>query len=257
MTNSIENKLYESEFALDSRFDLAPVVVSMQYVILSTPRSGSTLLCSALHNSTVAGVPFEYFHYSLLPKLGNPEKHTELIMPYFKSLQSSRTTPNGVFGMKFHYSQYERLFGHNDLGIEFLLNFDRFILTYRRDKVLQAISMMLAIESNIWSRNYVAESEKLGRAFKPSDADTITKLVNDMNMQELSWRNIANKIGVTPLEIAYEDLCNNSKLEFNKVTRHLGIHTDLKSVTAKTTNNTLTATMKAAYLDYMEHGDTL
>ncbi len=253
MNSSINDRLYESEFALDSRFDLPPTQVKNKYVILSTPRSGSTFLCSALHASNVAGVPFEYFHYSLLPKLGHPEIHTELIMPYFEKLQSSRTTSNGMFGMKFHFLQYQRLFDHNDHGIDFLLNFDKFILTYRRDKVLQAISMLLAIENNVWSRNIITEAEKLGRPFKSNDADTITKFVNDLIVQENAWRDITAKIGIIPLEIAYEDLYSDSEYEFSKVTDHLRIDATLKASTVKTTNSSITSSMKTSYLEYMNN----
>ena len=243
-----------SEYALNSKFDIHPSTVpKTKYVVLSTPRSGSTLVCSALHNSGLAGAPFEYFHHSLLDKAGHPEKFPHRLDLYFNKLHTTRTTPNGVFGMKFHFVQYERVFETDPRGFEFLLNFDKFILTYRRDKILQAISMILAIESNVWSRNHTADIGTVGREFNPDDFDNISKHVKDMVQHERAWRTICSQLGIQPLEIAYEDLETDYKPEFDRISTHLDVpglsSHNLKPRTIKTTNTALTHKMKQSYVE--------
>lgn len=252
-------RMYESEFALDRIFDIQPtnnrlnIKINKKYIVLSTPRSGSTLLCSALHNSKLAGVPLEYFHYSLLDKIGNPEKFRQTLNLYFQNLQYRRTSPNGVFGIKLHHLQYDRLFGNDSHGFEFLLKFDKFILTYRRDKILQAISSILAIENNVWSRNTESASSIVGRDFTSSDTTAISKYIQDMETQEQAWRNLCRQLGIQPLEVAYEDLEADCATEFNRICDYLDI-ANLTSdmlipVTVKTTNTALTFKMKQLYID--------
>ena len=247
-------RIYESEFALDCRFDIHPVNnVNMKYVVLSTPRSGSTFVCSALHNSKLAGVPMEYFHYSLLDTIGNPEKYPGALYPYFNNLQSKRTSPNGVFGMKFHFLQYQRLFGNDPRGIEFLLKFDKFILTYRRDKILQAISTILAMENNVWSRNIASATGTIGRDFNSDDIIAISNCVRDMEIQEQAWRDMCSQLSKLPVEVAYEDLESDHLTEFDRICNYLDIPylsgNMLIPVTVKTTNTALTFKMKQLYID--------
>ena len=250
-------RIYESEFALDCKFDIQHVnTVSMKYVVLSTPRSGSTFVCSALHNSKLAGVPMEYFHYSLLDKIGNPEKFPSVLYPYLNNLKSKRTSPNGVFGMKFHFLQYDRLFGTGPSGFKFLFNFDKFILTYRRDKILQAISSMLAIENNVWSSNTALDAGTLGRDFDSNDITVISNYIQDMETQEQAWRNICHQQGIQPLEVAYEDLEADHSTEFDRICNYLDI-ANLTSdmlipITVKTTNTALTFKMKQLYIDSIQ-----
>jgi LPS sulfotransferase NodH len=255
-------RMYESEFALDCIFDIQPtnnrlnIKINKKYIVLSTPRSGSTLLCSALHNSKLAGVPFEYFHYSLLDKIGNPEKSLRNLYLYFHNLQYRRTSHNGVFGIKLHFLQYDRLFGNDSHGFDFLLKFDKFILTYRRDKILQAISSILAIENNVWSRNTESANGIVGRDFTSADITAISNYIQDMETQEQAWRNICHQLGIQPLEVAYEDLEADHSTEFDRICNYLDI-ANLTSdmlipITVKTTNTALTFKMKQLYIDSIQ-----
>src|SRR5947209_13992998 len=80
------------------------------YMICSTGRSGSTLLCSLLTNTGVMGVPHEYFNLSrhgqfLIKRLKDRADGEIPMEEYFDALVKHRTTPNGVFGIKAHINQ--------------------------------------------------------------------------------------------------------------------------------------------------------
>ena len=83
----------------------------IKYMICSTGRSGSTLLCSLLNNTGLMGVPHEYFHLSQHGKLliqrliTNHESRDVTMKEYLETVMQHRTTPNGVFGIKGHFNQ--------------------------------------------------------------------------------------------------------------------------------------------------------
>jgi trehalose 2-sulfotransferase len=117
-----------------------------RYVILSTPRSGSELLCAYLRQRGI-GVPSEYFGTeNLAERLGCREGDHGIVFPrYLHRLEAKRTTPSGIFGLKLHPGQLEALFEKNtELAIRVLGHFNRIVVLRRRDKVLQAISLMRA-----------------------------------------------------------------------------------------------------------------
>jgi len=118
-----------------------------RYLIFSTQRTGSELLCAYLRERAI-GVPLEYFGpASLAERLdcldGNGRT---MFQRYVPLLEAKRTTPNGIFGMKLHPGQLEALSESNDeKAIRFLDLFGKIIVLRRRDKVLQAISLARAI----------------------------------------------------------------------------------------------------------------
>src|SRR6187401_2384980 len=73
-----------------------PMRASRAYVIISTPRSGSTLLCRGLASTNLAGIPEEYFN----PDLEDWARRRDGVDPaaYVEWLLSERVSPNGVFG---------------------------------------------------------------------------------------------------------------------------------------------------------------
>lgn len=118
-----------------------------RYLIFSTQRTGSELLCAYLRERGI-GVPLEYFGpTSLAERLDCLEGNGRtMFQRYVPLLEAKRTTPNGIFGMKLHPGQLEALSELNDeKAIRFLERFGKIIVLRRRDKVLQAISLARAI----------------------------------------------------------------------------------------------------------------
>src|SRR5215208_139697 len=82
---------------------------STSYLILSTPRSGSTLLCRGLEGTGLAGRPHEYFRPEgrLWSQYGGDADP----VGYVARLLSERVSANGVFGAKVawrHLLHFER-----------------------------------------------------------------------------------------------------------------------------------------------------
>ena len=83
--------------------------VKISYVICSTPRSGSTLLCRGLWDTGRAGAPHEYFHENKhMPQIISRWKPRSF-NDYLSNLLRFRTSSNGVFGFKAHFDQFKYL----------------------------------------------------------------------------------------------------------------------------------------------------
>ena len=152
MAGNVDNS-YEkmSESALDdARFDQprgAGPRPGRAYVICTTPRSGSWLLCRQLVNAGI-GVPSEYLGIdhinALYPRLAVDPRDTRA---YLKALRERRTTPNGVFGTKLLWPQFADR--RAALKVE-LLRDTRLVYLNRRDLAPQVVSLHLSIVTGRW-----------------------------------------------------------------------------------------------------------
>jgi LPS sulfotransferase NodH len=258
-----ETKKFETEFALSESFDFNfETRPKQRYIILSSPRTGSTMLASALYSTSLAGVPFEYFHQYLLKARNHPERRPNELSVYLKEMIRRRTSPNGYFGMKLQFGQFEYLFGQNQaalsFGAKFLSEFDKFIMIFRRDKILQAISELLARENQVWARTSISNSELLRRPPKPSDVIEISDVLRTYVLWDQSWRSLISRLGTSCLPIAYEDLCDDPQAEFDKIFEYLELYElrgrKIAFPTAKLTDVATTSEMKKAYLEQIGAG---
>ena len=253
-----ESSLFESEFALSELFDFnIDAKLKKKYIILSSPRTGSTMLASALYNSGVAGAPFEYFHKNLLALRNNPERRPNELNQYLEEMIARRTSPNGYFGMKLHFGQFEYLFGANpvatEIGVKFISEFDKHILIYRRDKILQAVSALLASEAKIWSRTSLERDQLLGRSIEPDDVVGISSALNAYVKSDQAWRKVLKSANVKFMDVAYEDLCDRPEQEMKRVYDYLEIEMPSEIPahfpTEKLTNIELTNELKQRFLE--------
>lgn len=138
--------LYERQFS--NEFDCpeyqgTPAVL----LIASTGRSGSHLLGHTLQRTGVFGAPFEYFN-SRNRKRWESLLGTSTADELMKVLMKRRTTENGVFSLKLHFSHLQELGGAGMLRL--LLPAPRVIFLRRRDTVRQAISLVRAQQTDAW-----------------------------------------------------------------------------------------------------------
>jgi LPS sulfotransferase NodH len=148
------------------------------YLILATPRSGSTLLGQGLQASGLAGDPKEFFGPKMpfwMERWGTPALES-----YVARLVPARSTPNGVFGAKLLYQQLIHLESAarqdphlSDLPLASILAhlFPNLHLIWvsRKDKVRQAISWFKARQTGVWGQDTRREGPKLGRAWRIGD----------------------------------------------------------------------------------------
>lgn len=137
--------------------------IQQSYIVCSTGRSGSTLLCKTLKNLKCCGNPAEYFHHNETKKLqlkDDPEK----FINYCNSVLHQRLTSNGIFGIKMHWWQmYDFLkiakkspLFENKKDLEILNTIFpnlKFIYISRQDIIAQAVSTTIALTTKVWEKS--------------------------------------------------------------------------------------------------------
>jgi LPS sulfotransferase NodH len=215
------------------------------YLVCANARCGSTLLSRALSDTEIAGHPDEYFltgppeafppgetHWEdgpLARRHGVAEREQFLRLVY-----QVGSTPNGVFGAKIMWNyvgwameNFRELPRFSQMTTEQIFEavFPGLSVVHliRRDRLRQAISWLRAAEDGVW---VVSESEPARPVRKPRfQYNVIVGMMDLIAQGEKAWLDLYEKLGVTPLEVAYEDLTTSDGYgqTIRRVLRHLDL----------------------------------
>lgn len=195
--------------------------IQKSYVVCSTGRSGSSLLCKTLASLGDCGNPAEYFHpKDLLPALKIENSHS--FADYYLKVIQQGTTSNGVFGVKIHLDHFRDLLlltrenidefkNKSDLEItEMLFPNPSFIYISRQDILRQAISTSLAFQTNIWGVNRKKEGKLHRKKIKPRfDPLNIYRYKVGLKMANRAWEKFFDKNSLPFKRVIYEDFVNS------------------------------------------------
>lgn len=208
-----------------------PTPVAKRYAILSSPRSGSTLLGRLLHETKQAGDPQEYFNPPLLLLAREQFKQPELNMNQFlREMERRRTSPNGVFGIKTHYSQMLGVFRANrpnENMVKFLRGAGKLIWMRRRDRIGQAISQAVAIKTNVWSSEDARFRRDPDVKIHPAE---IIATMHVVTRDDAGWERLIPAAKLQVLEVWYEDLVKDYENQARSVLQYLGIDKDVANI---------------------------
>lgn len=190
------------------------------YMICSTPRCGSTLLCGLLQSTGCMGVPHEYFNLpnhgqQLIGRLKTTPGLNVTMEEYLGYLVSHRTTASGVFGIKAHINQCLPFF-RNGLISKFLGQV-KYIGIRRRDLLDQAISLVIASQSNKWT------SHEQATAVPIYSSEAIEKSLTVGALQNCLWDQFFAANDIEPCLVFYEDLLEKPQQEVQKVIDYVGV----------------------------------
>jgi LPS sulfotransferase NodH len=201
------------QFSPEHDFPMHAAAPRVRYVIASTPRSGSHFLGRMLRGTGLLGDPLEYFDS------GNRQEWSRLAAAAGEDtltyIQRRRTTPNGCFGMKLHFTQVGAAL--NALGPAKLFDDHQFLLIRRRDVLRQAVSFSVAEHTGSWI------SAVPPRADATYDFDGITRCLQEVCMQEAQWRAMLAVRCKNYLEILYEDLMEDPTATVRRIAEYVGI----------------------------------
>jgi trehalose 2-sulfotransferase len=233
------------------------------YLICSTPRTGSSLLCDALTATGVAGRPEEYFQFRA--RTGFPRRPQE----YFEGAADSEifdilgprtrveedearydpsrferydgylawaleagTTPNGVFGAKVMWGYFNGFV----TGLRWAVpGRQRLSVCELAPSVFPNLRYL-----SVTRRDKVRQAVSLWRALQTwswsSDQvpavgtehlvyshAAIAHLIRDIEAHEYEWRAYFRECGVEPLTIVYEDFAGRYEDTVRDILRHLEI----------------------------------
>lgn len=183
------------------------------YVIASQPRSGSHYLAHLLRATGQAGVPLEYFHSAHWKRWAkrcgqyNP-------LSTFRIMCQLRTTPNGVFGVKVHWKQFQ--FACR-LRLEDEFKPAEFIHITRHDLLGQAISLVIASQTGAWIHDHEPQRNP------EYSFSAIQNAMDQLIAERGNWDRFFALTGIDPLRISYEALTSDLEPTMQSVCQHIGI----------------------------------
>jgi LPS sulfotransferase NodH len=227
------------------------------YLVVATPRSGSTLLCETLRATGVAGVPlehFEVFRHSTQPR--QPREYFEgvedpeildLLSPldprrrdpeppaaWWARIRAAGATPNGVWGGKLMWGHVGDLLARAheldgvpsspdlDATLSALLGPDaRLVFVTRPDKVAQAVSLWRAVQTQTWRAGRGTPADQARYSFGGID-----HLVAQLEDHDAAWRTWFAATGRVPYEVSYDALAADPAGVVGDVLRFVGLPGD-------------------------------
>ncbi|MDP1932494.1 MAG: Stf0 family sulfotransferase [Gammaproteobacteria bacterium] len=211
----------------------ATVPVKSRYCILSSPRSGSTLLGRMLYETGLAGDPQEYFNPPLLEIERQTTGNSELdINAFMRNMERRRTSPNGVFGMKLHYSQMLGVFRErqpNKNMLQLLAQFSKLIWIRRRDRLSQAISQAVALHTQVWSSEDSGHGKSKNINVHPFEC---VRALNMVAGDDFGWERLIAAAGLQVHTVWYEDLVADYEKQCRGVLRFLDLEQSVSNIPA-------------------------
>jgi trehalose 2-sulfotransferase len=221
----------------------SPGTAYKAYIICTSPRSGSTLLCKLLAATGCAGNPKSYFHE---PSLSSWLEYFDLDQKNFSDdggkltaivgkAKEQGTAGSGIFGLRlqrrsfgFFASQLALLhpgWRNTSTCIEATFGKTLFIHLTRGDKLAQAVSLTKAMQTGLWHRSPDGtEIERLSEHCEPEyDADMIGRQIDELNSFELGWKQWFTTEQIKPLTITYDELAHDPVATLSNIFGILGL----------------------------------
>ena len=211
-----------------------PVRSTRSVVVASMPRTGSTLLCSALERTGLVGVPLEY----LLPRflesghrvLGAPlptqrEQRRRLfrrlrlqrewwgyreiepasLPAYIAGLVSRRSSANGVFGLKVFWNHFQdaQAMGFHPSQLPQPITW---IHLDRRDHIAQCVSLVKASQSGTFA---MREPARPAAERTHYDDGALLRTWQALRDGTSEWNGYFRSHRITPIRVWYEDLASD------------------------------------------------
>ena len=237
------------------------MVEKKNYIICTTARSGSNLVCDYFDKSRILGRPAEFLNPSVILK-GAFGKRFNAISPvsvetYIKWLLENFRTENGIFGIKILYEDFEFLRSFSALR-QLFDNSEIFLLS-RRSKLRQAISYYIAESTGQWMS---IDPARIPAEQVPFNYQAIFTHMKRLVGQDLQWRAFFESVNMKYSELIFEELIADAQnfmgIIYNKfglMPQNLIINPTLEEQKTMSTNLFLEQYRKQAVEEYFARKD--
>lgn len=186
--------LYQDQF--EEKHDFEPTQPVRYLVIASTPRCGSHMLGHSLHETGRFGFPLEYANKANLQEwqriCGTKDAESTI-----RAIIQRRTSPNGVFAIKLHYSHIAALGGFT--AVKRLFPDAHYVLLTRSNALNQAISFAIASQTGVWIDGQEGESSTA-----QYDRCLIDKCLRRVLKDNASWKYLLAANGCRHIEMDFD-----------------------------------------------------
>lgn len=189
--------LYHDQFS--ENYDFPRVETPSKFlVIASTARCGSHMLGHALQKTNKFGFPLEYANPANLAEWRKRLK-IEDFEKVMAEIQRRRTSPNGVFGIKMHYSHINQFGGFDNVARCFPDAY--YILLSRKNVLKQAVSLSIASQTGVWIAGQKPVNDNPEYNFYHID-----KCLRDTILNNSSWRYTLAANGCNYIEMDFDQI---------------------------------------------------
>lgn len=206
--------LYQNQFSSKHNFPFIEET-SKILIIASTARSGSHMLGHSLYKTGSFGFPLEYANPTNVPEWMKRLK-TNTFIETLNRIQRIRTSPNGVFSIKIHYSHLKTFGGFNKL-IQIFPN-ARFILLSRNDILRQAVSLSFAKKTGVWISGQKPKNVSPTYSYKHVD-----QCLREIICKTASWKYKLASSGSTYIELSFEEVQKDLNTSIRRIANFMDI----------------------------------
>ncbi|WP_428644808.1 Stf0 family sulfotransferase [Roseibium sp.] len=213
------------------------------YIICTSPRSGSTLLCKLLGATGISGNPGSHFHEPSLQAWleyygldnGEAEQERETLERIFQAAMEKGSRNTGIFGLRLQRHSFDFFMEklgllHPDVSsdperLEAVFGRTLFIHLTRPDKLAQAVSYVKAEQTGLWHR--APDGTELERLAPPAepvyDEGEIRATCERFTAFDRDWQTWFEVQGIEPFRITYDDLSADPQGLLRDVLEALGL----------------------------------
>jgi len=177
------------------------------YVLAMTARSGSTMLCSAIKCIEELGEPAEYFNNRGQLKNFHARFGGRDFSDYLHNIFNSVGSVSHTLGIKSPYMDFK--FMAECPKFTHLLPYVNFVYLTRRDIFAQSVSLWRAKKTNLWHSHAAGKSKSISDPVSYNYDELVVSLMALLR-ERICWESLFSLYGLTPLRMAYEDICGNN-----------------------------------------------
>jgi|WetSurSiteA1Bulk_404760.scaffolds.fasta_scaffold80138_1 trehalose 2-sulfotransferase len=188
------------------------------YLVCTTMRTGSSLFCSYLADTGLAGNPLDYSNKFYLRQFGVDEPGCQPLTPEYVQQMIDKYTVNDVFGMKLPYQAVIKELADNTLNNLFPTQ-PMYIYVTRNDKLKQAISLSRAVQTTKFYSTQIPAFE-VKEQYSRTEIDAFLR---QLETHEYVWRSYFENNHIDPLLITYEALVSNPLQTIKTTLNFIGV----------------------------------
>ena len=226
-------------------------------ILASTPRTGSTLLSAVLEDTGLVGHALEFLNPITMVGAGERIPGADLrlsplwlwpilagtraigrgrypvrrfgynglirpaaVPPYMRRQQRRTSTPNGVFAISLHWGQWQQATTDWGLTPEDIGPERTWVWLTRRDRLQQAVSMSIAVQTDSWKASMASKRTP------EYDADRIARYFDAFIESNRRWATWFDRNEITPILAPYEDVVADLVGHVHRVLDAIGVEVD-------------------------------
>ena len=203
-----------------------PAPSTTHLLLCATHRTGSNLLEQYFRATEMAGKPREYYGLELAAELAQAKNLPDpdrCFLDYHRAILDKWTGPNGVFAAKIMWSHLEIVHARvaaDPQGASFtgltpwqtvtkLHPSPKVVWMTRKDKVRQAVSMVRAKQTGVFSTAHLDTGRKQEATPAEYDFHLIKFYLEKFTKEDELWEALFKEAKVSPVRVVFEDFIKN------------------------------------------------